>query len=86
MTQWHTHGEKQIEGNYKDEKRDELWQVWYENGQKSSEGNYKNGKAVGLWEVWYESGQKNENNFKDGKLMSIVVWKTNGKLSAPFPI
>ena len=55
MTQWHTHGEKQIEGNYKDEKRNELWQVWYENGQK------------------------NENNFKDGKLMSIVVWKPNGK-------
>ena len=58
---------------------DELWQAWYENGQKSSEGNYKNGKAVGLWQVWYESGQKNENNFKDGKLMSTVVWKPNGE-------
>ena len=39
-------GQKKIEGNYKDGKKDGKWTEWYENGQIKSERNYKDGVQV----------------------------------------
>jgi len=76
-------GQKQVEGNVKNGKRDELVTKWYENGNKKEEENYKDGKPDGLWTQWYENGQKKrELNQKDGKRHGLnVEWYKNGKKS-----
>ena len=34
----------------------------------------------GPWTTWYSNGQKSgESTFKDGKLITAVVWKPNGE-------
>ncbi len=52
----------------------------YPNGQIMILGQFKYGKPNGLATGWYENGQKRqEENYKDYKLMSAVVWKPNGE-------
>ncbi len=46
-------GQKDLEGTYKNGKRDGQWTKWYENGKKESEGTFKDGKEDGLFNVWY---------------------------------
>ena len=42
--------------------------------------NEKNRRLVTVTTVYYDNGQKRgEQNWKDGKLMSVVVWKPNGE-------
>ena len=77
---FYENGQKKLEFNYKDGKKDGLQTKWWENGQKGSEENYKDGKLNGLEARWYDNGQKKlEANYKDGKLMSSEVWKPNGE-------
>ena len=75
------HGEKKLEGSYKDGKEDGVWTSWYENGQKSSEGNYKDGEYDGLHNTWYENGQKSfEGNYEDGVYDGLhTVWYEDGQ-------
>mgnify|MGYP006104416711 FL=1 len=50
------------------------------NGQIRALSRYKDGKKDGLWRRWYPSGQKeSESTWKDGKLMTAVVWKPDGE-------
>ena len=74
-------GQKELEGNYKDGKKEGIETEWYENGQKKSEGTYKNGKDDGLYTKWYENGQKkSELNYKDGKQDGLWnFWFENGQ-------
>ena len=74
-------GQKQLEANYKDGKRDGLHTNWHKNGQKKSEINYKDGKIVGLDVSWHDNGQKSsEKNRKDGKQDGLAAeWYENGK-------
>ena len=47
------------------------------------ESNWKDGIPHGLWTEWYPHGQKSfERNYKDGKVISAKVWKTNGEKCA----
>ena len=56
--------------NYKDGKKDGLFEKYYENGQLESKGNYKDGKWDGIHEKYYENGQlKKKGNYKDGKII-----------------
>ena len=53
---------------------------YYDNGQKKCERMFRDGRPDGLTTWWYESGQKNsEVNWKEGELISSVVWKPNGE-------
>ena len=53
---------------------------FYYNGQMLMKVNLKDGKRDGLWTKWYENGQKKEeSNWKDGKIWSALVWKSNGE-------
>ena len=74
-------GQKQLEANYKDGKRDGLQTNWHKNGQKKSEANYKDGKRDGLYVTWHDNGQKSsEKNRKDGKQDGLAAeWYENGK-------
>ena len=83
-TTYHPNGQKESEGNLKDNKKDGLWTEWYENGQKDEEGHWKNGEQNGLRTEWYENGQKEaELYYKNDKLVSASVWKPDGE---PCPI
>ena len=39
-------GQKKVEINYKNGKKEGAWTYWHENGQKKSEENYKNGEII----------------------------------------
>ena len=79
-TEWYEDGQKEEERTYKDGEVDGLGTEWYENGQKKTEGNWENDQRNGLSTGWYENGQKAvEANLKDGKLMSVMVWKSDGE-------
>ena len=51
-------GQKKSEGNFKDGKRDGVYNSWYKNGQIKSETAYKDGKTHGKWIRWHGNGQK----------------------------
>ena len=52
----------------------------YDNGQIKALGQVKDGKPVGSMTEWCKNGHnKSEATFKNGKLMSIVIWKPNGE-------
>ena len=47
----------QMDGEYKDGKRNGLWVSWYMNGKKWSEGTFKNGKSEGRRVTYFENGK-----------------------------
>ena len=54
--------------------------VIYSNGHIWRVNQYKDGKDDGPSTSWYSNGRKKwETTYKDGKPMSIVVWKPNGE-------
>lgn len=70
---------KMIEG-----KANGLWMSWYKNGQRELEQIVVEGKLNGPARRWYQNGQKkDESNYKDGKIISIIVWQPNGQ-KCPF--
>ena len=46
MTTWNENGQKEHEGNFKDDEEDGLFTNWYESGQKKLEGNFKDGVEI----------------------------------------
>lgn len=48
----------EMEGGYKNSKRDGYWVAYYENGTKWSEGYYNDGLDDGKHTVYYENGKK----------------------------
>ena len=79
----HENGQKKMEGNFKNGKKDGLETSWYEDGQKWTEGNFKDDQKDGLFTIWYTNGQKMaEGNFKDGKHEGLALyWHKNGQKS-----
>ena len=61
-------GQLEEKGNFKDGKRDGLYELYFENGQLEYKVNYKDDKLDGLLEKYFENGQLQERrNYKDGK-------------------
>ena len=60
-------GDKKLEKNFKDGKRDGSSIMWYENGQKHYEDNYEDGLLDGYSVTYRENGNKRkEENYKHG--------------------
>ena len=78
---FYENGQKQVETNIKDGKRDGPETQWHENGQKQMEINLKDGKPEGLATWWSENGQKEkEINYEDGKYEGLgTFWHENGQ-------
>jgi len=58
----------QLEGSYKNDKRDGTWIFYYKNGNKWSEAEYIDGINNGKTLTWFENGNKRyEGFYKDGK-------------------
>jgi antitoxin component YwqK of YwqJK toxin-antitoxin module len=71
---FHPNGQKYIEGNYKDNKRDGYWASWYDNGQLWSEGEFKDGLSEGKRTVYHKNGTLYyEGYFKMGERTG--TWK-----------
>lgn len=80
-------GKRELEGYYKNGRKNGKWTTWYENGQKKDEEYYKyfdkygysvrNGKRI----TWFENGQmSSEATYKDGKLDGLgFSWYENGR-------
>ncbi len=66
-------GQKKLEVNVKDGKRDGLEMTWDENGKKMVRRNFVDGKVEGKVVVWDKNGQTiAEIIFKDGKLFKTI--------------
>ena len=59
-----------VKGNYKDGKKDGLWEYYYFYGELQEKYYYKNGKKDGLWEYFNADGSlKKTETFRDGELV-----------------
>jgi len=71
---YYSNKQKQMEGEYKDSKRDGDWVYYYENGNKWSEGSFVDGLDDGTRTVYYENGKKRyQGEYDKGK--QVGVWK-----------
>ena len=76
----HANGQKYIEQNWKDGKRDGLYVRWWENGHKGGQANYKGGKLDGLSVSWHNNGRKaGQVNYKEGEEVSAKYWNSKGE-------
>jgi antitoxin component YwqK of YwqJK toxin-antitoxin module len=56
-TTYYPNKQKQMEGTYKNMKRDGKWTYWYENGKMWSEGSFLLGKSDGKRTTYFENGK-----------------------------
>jgi antitoxin component YwqK of YwqJK toxin-antitoxin module len=82
-TAWYPNGQKQVEGEYREDVPTGQFTWWHENGQKQGEGQYDRGVKTGVWTTWHENGQKEiRSEFRAGvPVGSFYRWKTDGKLA-----
>jgi len=82
-TRFFENGEKYMEGEFKNGKKNGKWTAWFENGKKQSEGIFKEGFSNGPINVWNENGTKlYEGYYKSSKPDSIwTFYKPGGEIS-----
>ena len=75
FVQWHSNGQKALEGKYEDNERVGTWVQWHDNGNVAVRGDYSRGEEVGRW-VWYHPNgrKKTEGDHFDG--MRAGLWTT----------
>jgi len=56
-TTYYANKQAQMDGTYKDTKRDGEWTYWYENGKLWSEGTFVAGKSEGKRTTYFENGK-----------------------------
>jgi antitoxin component YwqK of YwqJK toxin-antitoxin module len=80
-TSWHKNGQKNEEGEYRENLKEGSWFGWYENGQKRAELKFSQGKEDGPQLTWYQNGQKSsEGSMKGGKFQGKwTSWYDNSK-------
>lgn len=81
-TTFYPNKQAQMEGTYKDSKRDGKWTYWYENGKTWSEGTFIKGKAEGKRTAYFENGKVYyEGSYKEDQ--RVGKWRffdENGRL------
>ncbi len=80
-TQWHSNGQKAIEGKYVNGVKHGQHQTWHSNGQKAIEGKFVDGVKHGQHQTWHSNGQKaTEENFVKGVIQGrYAQWYKNGQ-------
>ena len=71
-----------MEGDFKNDLEDGIWESWYENGQLKDKGYFSKGKMNYHWDGYYKNGQLKysgdyENDHKNNKWS---FWDPKGKL------
>ena len=81
-TTYYPNKQAQMEGTYKNNKREGRWIYWYENGKTWSEGTYIKGKSDGKRTTYFENGKvRYEGLYKEE--MRVGKWRffdENGRL------
>jgi antitoxin component YwqK of YwqJK toxin-antitoxin module len=81
-TTFYPNKRRQMEGAYKDQKREGKWTYWYEDGTLWSEGMYLRGKSDGKRTTYFENGKvRYEGMYKND--MRVGKWQffdENGRL------
>ncbi len=73
-------GKKEMEGEFRGDKREGHWITWFENGRKQSEGFFRNDVRDGKSVVWRDNGFKfYEGSYSSGKLHGTwIMYDTDG--------
>ena len=73
-TTFYPNKQMQMEGTYKDNKRDGKWTYWYENGKMWSDGFFVRGKSDGKRTTYFENGKvRYEGFYKED--MRVGKWR-----------
>ena len=83
-TTFYENKQMQMDGTYKDGKRNGLWVSWYMNGKKWSEGEFKYGRSDGRRVTYFENGKvRYEGLYKnDQRVGKWRFYDEKGKLLA----
>lgn len=81
-TQWYQNGQKQMQGEYRNDFQIGKFFWWYQNGQVALEGAYDSGKQTGKWVWWHANGQRStQGEYADGNPTGRWRWwDTNGRV------
>jgi uncharacterized protein len=75
---WYPNGQKQAEGEYRNDVQVGKFVWWYENGQKALEGAYGDGEQEGRWVWWHDNGQKSiQGEYTKGHPSGRWTWWQN---------
>ena len=74
-------GNKEMEGHFKNGRKEGTWTFWFENGKRQSENNFRNDLRDGKSTVWRENGYKYyEGTYSMGKLHGTwIFYDTDGR-------
>jgi len=80
---WYANGQKQVEGEFREDVPTGKFTWWYESGQKQCEGSYQDGIQVGPWLSWHPSGQKESQADYLAGLMrgKFYRWNPDGQIA-----
>ena len=77
---WHSNGTLEKKEEWKNDRYEGIFQIWYRNGKAKAIGQTLAGEVDGEWMEFYKSGQlANHSNNELGILVSIQVWKPDGR-------
>ncbi|MEI7499554.1 MAG: hypothetical protein WCK84_03810 [Bacteroidota bacterium] len=81
-TTYYANKQPQMEGTYKDNKREGRWTYWYENGKVWSDGQFVKGKSDGKRTTYFENGKvRYEGYYKeDTRIGKWRFFDENGRL------
>lgn len=81
-TTYYPNKQVQMEGTYKDSKRDGKWTYWYENGKLWSDGQFVKGKSDGKRTTYFENGKVRYEGFykEDIRVGKWRFFDENGRL------
>jgi len=83
-TTYYENKQMQMDGEFRDGKRNGIWVSWYMNGKKWSEGAFRNGKSEGRRVTYFENGKvRYEGEYKnDRRIGKWRFYDEMGKLLA----
>ena len=72
---YYSNGQLSHKVNWKNGKKEGIWEWYDDNGQLLLEGNFKNNMEEGLWKSYHDNGHlKYKQNLKDGKAEGVMEW------------
>ena len=72
---WHSNGQRNMAGQYRDDERVGQFVWWHENGTRALAGRYDDGFKIGKWEWWHPNGMKSiEGQYDDDEPVGQWTW------------
>ena len=72
---WHSNGQRNMAGQFRDDERVGLFLWWHENGTRALSGRYDDGFKNGKWTWWHPNGMKSiEGEYDDDEPVGQWTW------------